>query len=414
MTVSPSSNALGLLPYEAYAERRASCIRENPNAEFSANELPVIAEYLERLSIAYRGVIEQLASSAPPMRPTTELVIIVPAYHESASIHRALTAYAQMIDLEVTEIVLFENHNADQGRDDTPGTMRYWSARLPHVNIVHLYNVFACKPPIGAVRKYATDIVILRKQWAGIKRSITLVSNDADTEGIARNYAKTLVLTFRGQPLLDAVVGRMAYPHTYYKQYPILYAVQMLWEVVEILFNRSHGNVDLIGRNTAIRSGSYAAIGGYNANALVAEDLELGWLLKAARGWDKRRLRYLSNAYVINSPRRAIHALLCGQRLTEQWHDFHTNETVRRSGCIRLNVASVDFSEEQLRDQIQGLYDMYCRPRFGALGVRQAESTFARAAEFIGIRCSFAGDYVIVGDSSGLRKRLSFLSRGLP
>ena len=39
---------------------------------------------------------------------------------------------------------------------------------FPDLNLVHLYKEFDEKPPIGKVRKYLVDAVLLRKQQAGI------------------------------------------------------------------------------------------------------------------------------------------------------------------------------------------------------------------------------------------------------
>ena len=152
---------------------------------------------------------------------------------------------------------------------------------FPDLNIVHLYKVFEEKPTIGQVRKYLVDAVLLRKMESDIEKSIAIVSNDADLEDISEDYVDRISGVFKKNKKMDAIEGRWDYPAETFKKYPLLHASQRLWRYLDIAF-RNYGlkTQDLAGTNSVFRSGIYAAVGGYNQEALLAEDWEIGQLIK--------------------------------------------------------------------------------------------------------------------------------------
>jgi hypothetical protein len=425
LSYSYGPEALGLLASVAYRDRIAAAIRHRPDLDLSAPDLPILAEYLERQPTAHLRGIERAAAAAAPMEDSVELVAVIPAYHEARNLIRTLEAYSRLALAQLTEIVIFENHSASQDRDETPDAVDYCRRKFTGLRITHMYHVFDGKPPIGMVRKYATDAVLLRKARAGIARSLILVSNDADAHGIAPGYAAALLRAFRGHPAADAAAGRSSYPRAAYLAYPVLYAVQRLWDALDLVFNRMQGTVELIGRNTAFRTGIYAAIGGYNDQAVLAEDLEIGWLIRAARQPAPARILHVPNAHLTTSPRRAVMTLHRGGRLASQWDDFHANEAVRRdppgaagtAGPGQPDAGELRLGDFRLGDflfQARGLYDLYCAPRAQALGQERADGLFRRAMALAGVDGGCAGGEITVTDASRLTRQVTALRRSLP
>lgn len=96
---------------------------------------------------------------------------------------------------------------------------------------------------------------------------------------------------------------------------PILHAAQRLWHFFDIVFRYYYlKSPELIGRNSAFRGGIYAAIGGYNPKAQLAEDLEIGWLIKEARKYKPERIQYCNPAWLKTSLRRAVVKMIAGGR----------------------------------------------------------------------------------------------------
>ncbi len=403
-------NAFGLLPRETYRERMVGEIRDNKEVDLSGHDGDLIQEYLSRQDASYRADLERVVESAPPMRPHTEAVITVPAYHEGGNLEKTLRNYAKLGGRDTFEIVILENHPRSVERDDTPAVIERMQREFPDMRIVHLYKVFDEKPPIGLVRKYLADAVLLRKQQVGVNENIVLISNDADLEDISEKYATTIINQFKKHKEIDAIGAKWDFPVESFRQFPLFHASQRLWHYLDIAIRYHYlKSPDLIGRNSAFRSSVYAAVGGYNPRAELAEDLEIGWLIKEARGYDAKRIGYLNSAWLVSNPRRAVAKMLSGGRIVQQYGDFHVNEDIRRAPLEDLLREKRDFEDDEFGKEVQSIYEHYARWKKSSGGWMEddyLERSFTRAMGWLGVEFQRENNTVIATDLSKLKAGL--------
>jgi hypothetical protein len=345
-------------------------------------------------------------------------VITIPAYHEGKNLEKTLRNYAKLKNRNRFEIVILENHPKDKRRDETPEVIERMQREYPELRIVHLYKEFDEKPTIGQVRKYLVDSVLMRKMIAGKRDSVVIASNDADMEDISENYTDNLADTFRQNNRIDAVAGKWDYPSEAFRQMPLLHASQRLWHYLDIAFRNYYlKSPELIGRNSAFRSGAYAVVGGYNEKAQLAEDLEIGWLIKDARGHDADRVEYLNKAWIKSNPRRAVVKLASGGRLVQQYGDFHVNEEVRNAPLEDILREKRDMRDEDFREEVQAIYDHYFRwkkSKGGWVEDEFLERSFDRAMRFLGVKYNVENDRIIITDMSKLKNGLEKYQRAKP
>ena len=405
------SGDFGLLDRKLYNDRLAKELKENSEYDLSKDDLKIIKEYLGKQNKTYLKELESLVSSDSKMGKEVETVITIPAYQEGKNIEKTIRNYAKLKNRNNFELVILENHPSDKKRDETGEVIAKMKNEFPDLNIVHLYKVFDKKPRIGEVRKYLVDSVLLRKKNSGIEKSIAIVSNDADLEDISENYTNDISKAFKENEKLDAVGGKWDFPEKDFEKLPILHATQRLWQYFDIAFRNNYlKSPELIGRNSAFRSGVYAAIGGYNKDAKLAEDLEIGWMIKNARKYDASRISYLNKASLISNSRRAVAKMLSGGHLIEQYGDFHENEEVRGKSVDELLKDKKDFDIEMFKKEVQSIYNHYARwkkSKNGWIEDSYVDATFDRAMGFLGVKYVKKGEIIEVTDTTKLMDGLN-------
>ncbi len=400
----------GMLARESYRERMSPKILENKNIDLSGDDSAMVKEYLDKQNQSYLKELTELLQGTKPMNNSVETVIAIPSYQEGSNLEKTLRNYAKLKNRDGFEIVVLENHPRDKDRDNSAGVMEKIKKEYPDLQLTHLYKEYDHKPFIGEVRKNLADAVLLRKQQAGINKSIAIVSNDADMEDISENYANDIADTFKKNRRLDALAGQWDFPPESFKQYPLFHATQRLWHYFTIAFRYNYLNSpELSGCNSAFRSGIYAAIGGYNEKSNLGEDLEMGWMIKEARGYDAGRLTYLNRAWLITNPRRTINKMLSGDRFIEQHKDFHVNEGVRKTSLEKILREKKDFSDEDFGKEVQSIYSFYDRMKKSKSGWIEdvyVDKSFDRAMRFLGVTYTTRNGEVVIGDMAKMKRGL--------
>lgn len=384
-----SSGDYGLLKQEEYARRFSENIKKDKDYDIVNNDSDVVNEYLGKQDEKYKQELEAIIATAPPMGQNVEMVITIPAFQEGKNLEKTLRNYARLRGKDKFEIVILENHARSVPRDNTESVVRSMQKEFPDMRVVLLHKVFDEKPTIGSVRKYLVDSVLARKQKSGIKKSTVIVSNDADLEYVREDYAEYLLETFKNEKV-DAAGAKWDYPKNAYEKMPLFHASQRLWHYMDIaLRNYYLKSPELIGRNSAFRSGAYAAVGGYNQHAKLAEDLEIGWMIKNARGYNGDRIVYDNRAFLVSNPRRAVGKMLSGNRLVQQYGDFHENDDIRNAPLDDLLSEKRDLKSEDFILEIQAIYQYYAKmseSKGGWVPDNVVKKVFDRAMKFLGLQ----------------------------
>lgn len=404
------SSDYGLLERARYRDRILPALLENKELDLSGNDLEIVREYLTKQDPTYIAELNEMIGDKKVIKNDIEIIIAIPSYLEERNVGKTLRNYAKLNSRNSFEVVVLENHPAGVDRDNSADIIDSIVKEFPDLNIVHLYKVFKEKPTIGEVRKYLTDAILLRKSESNIERSIVIVSNDADLEDISNDYAKQMSAAFQANKNVDAIEGKRDYPVETYSMYPLLHASQRLWNYLNIAFRKYRlKEEELTGTNSAFRSGVYAAVGGYNEKAQLAEDWELGQLIKEARGGDSERIKHLNSAWLISNPRRAVMTMLSGRNLIQQHEGFHINEDVRKSSLEDLLRDKRDLDEQQFITEIQIAYNhcaQWTKSHGGPIDDELIGKSFDRAMRFLGVKYEIADDKVIISNVARLRDGL--------
>lgn len=393
-----------------YSEHILPELRENPDIDISREDGDVINAYIEKHSPEYQHELEELLQNSLPMAPTVQEVILLPAYKEGKNMYKTLSNYLTLSNKEQFEIIILENHPEGVERDSTKEEIERFKKDHPEMQVVHLYKAFDGKG-IGRVRKYLADSFLERKRKAGRDDSMLMISHDADLEGLRPGYLDAIRKRFGAEPDLDALAGPIDLPEEAYAKYPLIHAsVRLLNFFHTVLRHSPSGAPRVQGANTAIRSGAYALIGGYNERAKVAEDLELGWLIEHGRKKVKGRLDFATDARVYTNPRREIESVLSDVPVIRRYDAFEANERVRDMSIDELMQEGQDFSVEEFQREVQATYLHFLKraqTKGGWLSMEDFQKSFARAMSFLGVAYHLEGDAIVLDDISKLTKGLT-------
>lgn len=317
---------------EKYLLRFSETIKGNPDAALDAST--EIDGYLSRQEAPFLERIKTLAQSVEPMRPECDLSICIPVagHQEVANIEQTLSSYLnQTANADSFELLLFVNH-PDKDESGKPvssdGTLEKIEAFKKAHPEIHIRIMSAVLPRdeahIGNIRKLLNDANLVRMQERGGQRDTIIVSNDADTKGIAPEYVENFSKKLAENSQTDALMGQLDWDPEAYIRNPLVHIGTRLYQYIEAL-NRSAGlHMPSSGANFALRSSMYAAVGGYSTDSSVGEDVELGRRIKLAREGSRTHIPIafagarVSRLYT--SARRAEHAVRDGFSPVEQWN----------------------------------------------------------------------------------------------
>lgn len=329
---------------EIYRERRSPALEAEPGAKLDATR--EIGDYFARQTPAWRRAVAELAGQIDePMHPGTEMVIGIPvaAHQESANIYRTLSQYADQRTVDGGplipnryEILLFLNH--PEGADASATRQEVERFRQDHPDVpVRVMEQALPSPDIGLIRKYVADTALYRHLQRGVQSDLIIASNDADTVGMSRQYIDGVMREFsrpenRG---VDAVLGRIEWDPRAYVSDPRVHIGTRMFQYLDVLFQKHPDkqvrSIGSSGANFAYKGSIYAAIGGYDESHSVAEDRELGRMIKAARlGADVYPIAAGKSATTVyTDARRAIKAVREGKAPAQQWWNWKDDDEAR-------------------------------------------------------------------------------------
>jgi hypothetical protein len=268
--------SLGLLSADEYMQRRSDTLVSNPEALL--DEKTEIVKYFSRQEQSYVEEVKGLANLSNPMKPTAKTVVTLIGYGEGSRIKHTLEEYAkQDIDPSSFEIVMLDNHPANVANDNTASEVADFQQKHPEISITFAQKVWSDEEPatVGNARRYAFDIALARiAARDAVDSNTVLLSNDADAVIIAPNYLSSIVYEFESKPHEDGLVTHMDLPAEVLAKPNVAAGFMVLGGLEDSLEGGSieagldKEPVTFIGRSSAVRASVYAAVGGFNPNAI--------------------------------------------------------------------------------------------------------------------------------------------------
>ncbi len=326
-------NGMGRTKRSDYENRMSPELKSNPDAKI--DEKKEVKSYLQRQEREHQQTIKDLANEAGPMNPKCKLSVGIPvaSHQEGKNIYQTLENYLeQTANKDEFELVLFLNHPEKDPKgnkitpDETASEIARFKNDYPELNIRVMSKILPIENArMGYIRKVMNDTILTRHQDRGDQApELILVSNDADNKGLAKEYVQNYISKFEKNKNVDALMGQLDWDPQSYTRNPLLHIGTRLFQFVDVQLK--HGDAMAIassGANFAMRAGIYAAVNGYRASENLAEDVDLGRAIKAARIGSKSKLGIgFAGAKVsrlFTSSRRAEKALKDGLSPVEQW-----------------------------------------------------------------------------------------------
>jgi hypothetical protein len=317
---------------EEYKKKISPTLRDNPNAQL--DERAEASRYFNVMDSVYRRRVRELAEAAGPMDPECAVSVCIPVagHQEEANIERTLSSYLnQTADPRSFELMLFLNH-PDKDEAGNPVKLDRTAEHILRFKKDHpemlIKIIYAALPrdeaKIGNIRKYLNDAALMRAQMRPDNKEIVMVSNDADIKGIAPEYIENFQKKFSSNEKVDAIMGQLDWDPEAYIRNPLVHIGTRLFQYIDMLNRKAGINIGSSGANFAFRGSSYAAVGGYSADAGLAEDVDLGRRMRFAR--KESTDGYIPIAFggarvsrLYTSARRAEKAVRDGLAPVEQW-----------------------------------------------------------------------------------------------
>lgn len=243
-----------------------------------------------------------------PMEPECRVAVVIPAKDEKDTIYHTLESYCQqqtkegkLLDPRLYELDILVNTRDGEDFDGTYDEIMRFKKNHPNIRVNALEVQVATRwGRIGFVRKLITDIVLARSLQRNdfYRQPLYLQSDDADLVWVDPRQIITVIDTFDRYSHLDALVGYQEKYLRYIANFEFIFLSRRVWDLMTAQANHYllTGKIPpekrdfhwsrpfTYGTNTAITAEVYALIGGYDWNAVVGEDLDLGKRISLLRG----------------------------------------------------------------------------------------------------------------------------------
>lgn len=338
-------------------------IRNNPDAVLDVYE--EVDDYFSRIPASEVALATaQDQQIGEPMNEDCHTVITIPVagHQEGKNIYNTLTWYTGQkgfdggaLDSNSFEVVLYVNKPSDVDWDETPAEIQRFVADHPDFPLRVVQREFAPGEfTIGRARRELLNVVLRRQHERGAANNdINIVSHDADLKGIGETYVATLNRDFENQQT-DGMSGRLDWGPEALIASPLFGMGVKLSQAADGTARHPRPgdnyrpSYSYSGNNFAFRASMYAAIGGYREDIGLAEDINLGANIAAARsGGRKRPIGFSGGDNVVyTSPRRQIVAYNHGASPAEAWSQVRWSEfddEVRAQDVVPQDQAELNY-----------------------------------------------------------------------
>jgi len=406
---------------EHYQKRRSPRLVENPNAEL--NHYQEIDDYLAKQANNWKNNLESLSRQiTAPMDEKCRIAVCIPAagHQEGKNIFHTLEQYknqknkdGQPIDPRLFEIVVFVNYPEDKKPDETKEEILRFQKENPNIRVQMAYKALPRNEThIGTIRKYATDLALLRHHERGEKtEDLIIISNDADCNELSSEYINTFLEKFETNKKVDAFMGKIDWDKEAYVKSPLIHIGTRFFQYLDITYrhhkDKIRRTIGSSGANFAMKSSIYAAVGGYDENDSIAEDRHLGSMIKSARqGSSTYPIEYAgAKSYIYTNARRAVNALKQGLSPAEQWGtDFGPDDILRETKWTVDGTVELDSSE--YREKLRAGIERFINRTIHVYRLSPTSWETKKALRFLGVKYKIekkAGeDTVVINDVSKL------------
>lgn len=409
---------------ERYRKQWSPRLLENPNVKL--DHYREAKDYFARFDKQRRDETEAMAAELPPMDPDCRLAVCIPVAgsQEGDNIYRTLDAYSDQrakdgskLDPKSFEIFLFVNNPKGTSADKVMSEIARFQGDHPEMPVRVLHKEFnEADMTIGGMRKYGTDIALMRHEKLGADvPDLIIVSNDADCLGLSPQYLSEVMESLEGNDPedSDAMLGKFDWDPESYADSPLYHAGTRMGQFLDAAI-RHHPdlrrrNIPSSGANFAFKGSMYAAINGYDIQKKKGEDVRLGNMMKAGRKGAKQRhaITYGNDKTMLYThPRRGISAVNRGIAPVLQWSEFHVVDPVRdvpwvpsgRTPEQMIQLLDNPAEQEKLREGIE----LFLKQSFEVYGISKTDWAVRQTMRFLKLRYEIKGDEIHITDMSKL------------
>lgn len=367
--LAPFGVETALLTQEQLAARTSPRLIEKPDSVLNPSE--EVSWYLSNLTEEEKALNTELLSQVTtPMTETTKAAILIPAYNSGNTLSETINKYVGQVDSEGKtldpksyELVIFNAKNAE-APDEVKSIVDQLKTDHPDAQITYMSHDYADAPTNGKLKRDITNALLQRIEARvlpeGSETTLPEVAiiNDAGVSiETPPTYLSSMIEGF-SNPSVDMVNGQFKYPNEVYEQLPMIFAQHRAYELIDALTRHTHGDntPNIISGNTAVRASTLAAVGGYNAGAVAAEDRELAWMIQKARA-NPDTITTLPDS-VSFDPKPVLYQMLQRANLAEPTVPLENNETFKAMSWQDMGEKLKDvYTKDQLSIDMTNLYN---------------------------------------------------------
>lgn len=416
-------------------QRMSPRLRGNPDAELEPQQ--EISEYIGNLNPQHRERVQSLAEQLEVPDSSPELVVAIPVagHQESQNIYRTLEQYTtQTASPEQFELALLVNHPETDSEgnptsvQETLEEIGRFRGDYPDLRISVLYQPLAREEAkIGRIRKLLSDSILMRSQQQNWSGDFLIAGNDVDTIEVSDYYVENLIEQGDSSERVDGFYGHLDWDYNAFVVYPQVHIGTKYMQLLGLMNRMRSGKVESSGANFAYRASSYAAVGGFDEDAEIGEDVIMGSAIRLAR---RGALRHepikhagIFKSRVMTSARRAVDSYINhGQAPALQWNgEFTADDELRvepepeSEPFDYTDTEAVDGLVEQIEAFINQTNEVYFGEDIdnGYVGVESsnrdrttARQMTATAMKRLGVEFRWENGQVRITDSSQLVDKL--------
>lgn len=384
------------------------------------------------------GITELGRRDISPMEPECRLSVIIPAKCEEKNIYDTLSSYAQQIDKNgnplnpnMWEINIVVNIKEEEDHDGTYDEVLRFKKDNPHIHVNALEITLQKKwAHVGFLRKLLSDISLTRSyQRKEQKGPHYIESDDADLIWVDPHLVNTIISTFDANPGLDSLTGYQEKNLRAMAEVEHVFLSRRFWDIMttQAFHYLRQGKVPLSDRNfewsrpftygvnTAHTAQVHALIGGYDWEAKVGEDLDMGKRISLLRGGIQNglfvpELRSLGimRTRTNSSPRRYLWGLYKGVGHVYSESNFAKDEPRKLSQDQMIQNIPIEYrriNEDNKRFYEKELWFLYESLRKIVPTPELARKIASRTMILIGFK---TGDFVITEDEIRIKNSRNF------